>query len=59
MSEKEKKEATCQVAVPFGIMERVRDLKEKMRDREIKAKLQEMVSEALVDYCNKKEVEFR
>lgn len=51
MSEKVKKE-TCQVAVPFEVMERVREIKETLRDREIKVKIQDMVSKALVAYCD-------
>ncbi|MGZ7118232.1 MAG: hypothetical protein ACXVH2_00835 [Methanobacterium sp.] len=48
---------TCQVAVPFEIMERVREIKETLRDREIKVKLQEMVSKALIAYCDDMELE--
>jgi hypothetical protein len=58
MSKEENKE-TCQVAVPSIIMERVRWIKQKCKEKGKKLKIQDMVSESLDAYCDKKEKEFR
>lgn len=54
---KEEKTETCQVAVPFIIMERVRWIKQKCKEKGKRLKIQEMVSEALDAYCDDMEKE--
>lgn len=56
MSENIKKE-TCQVAVPLEIMDRVRYIKDELKNRHKRIKIQDMVSEALVAYCDDMEKE--
>lgn len=50
-------ETTCQVAVPLLIMERVRWIKQKCKEKGKKLKIQKMVSEALNAYCDDMEKE--
>ena len=57
MNEKVEKEQTCQVAVPLLIMERVRYIKQKCKEKGKKLKIQDMVSEALDAYCDDMEKE--
>lgn len=54
---KEEKTETCQVAVPLLIMERVRWIKQKCKEKGRKLKIQDMVSESLDAYCDDMEKE--
>ncbi|MFA6278401.1 MAG: hypothetical protein WC622_16760 [Pedobacter sp.] len=54
---KEEKTETCKVAAPSIIMERVRWIKQKCKEKGKKLKIQDMVSESLDAYCDDMEKE--